>query len=122
MIAIAAVTVDVSLVQFPLVWLGAIGVLAVLAQFKSPISGLAVVLFSCGLLNYSPFEIGALSRLYAGDVAIGHCMRKLLHLVFAVWKTNRPFDEKHFPWEPPSDTPPLQLPVLVPQLSHPREP
>ncbi len=40
-----------------------------------------------------------------GDVALGHCMRKLLHLVFAVWKTNRPFDEKHFPWEPPSDTP-----------------
>jgi transposase len=39
-----------------------------------------------------------------GDVAIGHCMRKLLHLVFAVWKTNRPFDEKHFPWESPSDT------------------
>jgi hypothetical protein len=35
-----------------------------------------------------------------GDVAIGQCMRKLLHLVFAVWKTNRPFDEKHFPWEP----------------------
>ena len=26
-----------------------------------------------------------------GDVALGHCMRKLLHLVFAVWKTNRPF-------------------------------
>jgi transposase len=40
-----------------------------------------------------------------GDVALGHCMRKLLHLVFAVWKTNRPFDEQHFPWEPPSDTP-----------------
>ena len=34
-----------------------------------------------------------------GDVAIGHCMRKLLHLVFAVWKTDRPFDPKHFPWE-----------------------
>ena len=32
-------------------------------------------------------------------------MRKLLHLVFAVWKTDRPFDEQHFPWEPPSDTP-----------------
>jgi transposase len=39
-----------------------------------------------------------------GDVALGHCMRKLLHLVFAVWKTNRPFDEHHFPWEQPSDT------------------
>jgi transposase len=34
-----------------------------------------------------------------GDVAMGHCMRKLLHLVYAVWKTDQPFDEKHFPWE-----------------------
>jgi transposase len=40
-----------------------------------------------------------------GDVAIGHCMRKLLHLVFAVWKTDRPFDPKHFPWEAPGDAP-----------------
>jgi transposase len=34
-----------------------------------------------------------------GDVALGHCMRKLLHLVYAVWKTNCPFDPKHFDWE-----------------------
>jgi transposase len=40
-----------------------------------------------------------------GDVAIGHCMRKLLHLVFAVWKADRPFDGQHFPWEPVSDNP-----------------
>jgi transposase len=48
-----------------------------------------------------------------GDVAIGHCMRKLLHLVFAVWKTNRPFDEQHFPWQPPSQpvTGPIQVDV-----------
>ena len=26
-----------------------------------------------------------------GDVALGHCMRKLLHLVFAVWKSGQPF-------------------------------
>jgi transposase len=39
-----------------------------------------------------------------GDVALGHCMRKLLHLVFAVWKSNRPFDENHFAWEPPTET------------------
>jgi len=38
-----------------------------------------------------------------GDVAFGQCMRKLLHLVFAVWKTNRPFDEMHYPWEDPTD-------------------
>jgi transposase len=40
-----------------------------------------------------------------GDIAIGHCMRKLLHLVFAVWKSNRPFDAKHFPWEQSPDNP-----------------
>ncbi len=28
-----------------------------------------------------------------GDVAMSHCMQKLLHLVFAVWKTNRPFNK-----------------------------
>jgi len=39
-----------------------------------------------------------------GDVALGHCMRKLLHLVYAVWKTNRPFDDNHFDWETPSAT------------------
>jgi transposase len=46
-----------------------------------------------------------------GDVAMGHCMRKLLHLVFAVWKTNRPFDEKHYPWMNPGDTAPLKNPT-----------
>ena len=34
-----------------------------------------------------------------GDVALGHCVRKLLHLVYAVWKTNRPFDPQHYAWE-----------------------
>lgn len=36
------------------------------------------------------------------DVAIGHCMRKLLHLVYAVWKSNRPWDDNHFPWADPA--------------------
>jgi len=27
------------------------------------------------------------------SVALGHCMRKLLHQVFAIWKTDRPFDK-----------------------------
>lgn len=71
LIAAVAVTVDVLLVEYPLVWLGVAGALAVLAQFRSPMSGLAVVILSCGLLNYSPFEMGALSRLYPGNVAIG---------------------------------------------------
>jgi len=56
-------------------------------------------------IRHNP-AIGALyRRLKAkgkrGDVALGHCMRKLLHLVFAVWKTNRPFDAQHFAWETP---------------------
>jgi transposase len=34
-----------------------------------------------------------------GDVALGHCMRKLLHLAFAVWKTGQPFDPEHYDWE-----------------------
>jgi transposase len=41
-----------------------------------------------------------------GDVALGHCMRKLLHLVFGVWKSNRPFDAAHFASQPPADTAP----------------
>jgi transposase len=34
-----------------------------------------------------------------GDVALGHCMRKLLQLVWAVWKTGKPFDSNHYPWQ-----------------------
>ena len=33
------------------------------------------------------------------SIAIGHVMRKLLHLTFAIWKTGRPFDPKHYPWD-----------------------
>jgi transposase len=29
-----------------------------------------------------------------GDVALGHCMRKLLHQVFGVWAGNQPFNEE----------------------------
>jgi transposase len=35
-------------------------------------------------------------------IAIGHAMRKLLHLAFAVWKTKRPFDPEHYPWTVPA--------------------
>jgi transposase len=35
-------------------------------------------------------------------VAIGHAMRKLLHLVFALWKSGRPFDRDHYPWQAPA--------------------
>jgi len=39
------------------------------------------------------------SRGMRGDVALGHCMRKLLHLVWAVWKSGKAFDPNHYPWE-----------------------
>ena len=64
--------------------------------------------FTCGTPLGPPFSHNpAIRALYRrlkakgkrGDVALGHCMRKLLHLVFAVWKTDRPFDTEHFPWE-----------------------
>jgi transposase len=31
-------------------------------------------------------------------IAVGHAMRKLLHLVFAVWTSGKPFDPEHYPW------------------------
>jgi transposase len=35
-------------------------------------------------------------------VAVGHAMRKLLHLAFAVWKAGKPFDPQHYPWATPA--------------------
>jgi Transposase IS116/IS110/IS902 family/CHC2 zinc finger len=35
-------------------------------------------------------------------IAVGHAMRKLLHLVFAIWKTGKPFDPEHYPWQTPA--------------------
>jgi hypothetical protein len=35
-------------------------------------------------------------------------MRKLLHLVFAVWKTGQPFNAKHYPWLQEDNTPASQ--------------
>jgi transposase len=35
-------------------------------------------------------------------LAIGHAMRKLLHLAFAVWKTGKPFDPNHYSWHAPA--------------------
>jgi transposase len=32
-------------------------------------------------------------------IAVGHAMRKLLHLVLTVWKTGKPFDPAHYPWD-----------------------
>jgi transposase len=35
-------------------------------------------------------------------IAVGHAMRKLVHLAFAVWKTRTPFDKNHYPWDTPA--------------------
>jgi transposase len=35
-------------------------------------------------------------------VAVGHAMRKLLHLAWAVWTTDRPFNPEHYPWATPA--------------------
>ena len=35
-------------------------------------------------------------------IAVGHAMRKLLHLVFAIWKSGRPFNPEHYPWQAPA--------------------
>jgi transposase len=37
-------------------------------------------------------------------IAVGHAMRKLLHLVFALWKSDKPFDPTHYPWEGPEES------------------
>jgi transposase len=39
-------------------------------------------------------------------IAIGHGMRKLIHLAFAVWKTGRPFNPNHYPWNAPAHVEP----------------
>jgi transposase len=40
-----------------------------------------------------------MSKGVRGDVAFGYCMTKLLRLVYAIWKTGRPFDRNHYAWD-----------------------
>jgi transposase len=35
-------------------------------------------------------------------IAVGHAMRKLLHLIFAIWKSGRPFQPDWYPWQTPA--------------------
>jgi hypothetical protein len=49
-------------------------------------------------------------------IAIGHAMRKLLHLAFAIWKTGRPFDPEHYPWDRPAHVEPT---AAVPEVALP---
>ena len=44
-------------------------------------------------------------------IAIGHGMRKLIHLAFAVWKTGRPFNPNHYPWNTPAHAEPASEPA-----------
>jgi transposase len=56
-----------------------------------------------------------------GDVALGHCMRKLLHLAYAVWKTDRPFDASHFPWETANEPAPTTAAGVPPPAPNPSQ-
>jgi hypothetical protein len=48
-------------------------------------------------------------------IAVGHAMRKLLHLTFAIWKSGQPFDPQHYPWEAPAHLAGTHpAPVVVP--------
>jgi transposase len=53
-----------------------------------------------------------------GDVALGHCARKLLHFVFALWKTNQPFDRERFV-EPSAEEPQTASPAPSPAVPAP---
>jgi transposase len=64
---------------------------------------------------HNPVIRSLYSRLKAkgkrGDVALGHCMRKLLQLAYAVWKTNRPFAAQHTTEQTPSAAAPTPAPA-----------
>lgn len=63
------------------------------------------LLWNCAMAaaQHNPAVRALFQRLTArgvrGDVALGYCMTKLLHLVYGVWKSGRPFDPNHYPWE-----------------------
>ena len=77
----------------------------------------------CGKLNFQPgtkvsrllrqFISDVLAKGERGDVALGHCMRKLLHLVYAVWKTGKPFDAQHYSWIQDNDSPATETPAAT---------
>jgi transposase len=50
-------------------------------------------------IKFNPQVKALYARLRArgrrGDVALGHCMRKLLHQVFGIWTTGRPYDPNY---------------------------
>jgi transposase len=44
------------------------------------------------------------------SIALGHVMAKLLRIALAVWKTGKPFDPEHYPWEKPAHLEPQAPP------------
>jgi hypothetical protein len=65
-----AVAIDLLIVNFPIFWIVLAGIIAISIQVWDQVLSLAVLMFACGLLNYSPYETGAFSRLFPGDIAI----------------------------------------------------
>jgi transposase len=45
------------------------------------------------------------------SIAIGHVMRKLLHLALAVWKSDKPFNPNHYPWDRAAHLPGAPMPA-----------
>jgi hypothetical protein len=58
---------------------------------------------SMSAVQFNPAVRALYRRLRArgttGKAALGHAMRKLLHLAFAVWKSGKPFDPQYYPWD-----------------------
>ncbi len=53
-------------------------------------------------------------------LALGHAMRKLLHLALAVWQTGKPFDPSHYDWDKPAHRQPkADLPAAKAPETHP---
>src|SRR3954451_14810884 len=48
-------------------------------------------------------------------IAVGHAMRKLVHLTFAIWKTRTPFQKHHYPWDTPAHVDSPELPEPLPE-------
>jgi transposase len=86
-------------------------------------------------IRYNPAARALYARVVAKHpeqkaIAVGHVMRKLLHLVFAIWKTKKPFDPTHYPWQTPrhgaasvaAPVPPAPANNQAAGLTHPAEP
>src|SRR5262249_7163934 len=56
----------------------------------------------CNPAVQAPYARGVAKHPQHKAVAAGHAMRKLLPLAFAVWKSGRPFDRDHYPWQAPA--------------------